>query len=157
MLTGKEGNHGGEVEASGAVKLLAAAASALLTVSGCAPHAAVQFDGWTAFCSSLEEQECEGIAQLFVNNLAWDEAAIHRESGGRIVVEPRSACPGSLPEWADRSSCWQAFAHASMGEVCMVIARHEKAQGAVSTFGQVGGDEMTGRAGGPATGWPVCE
>jgi hypothetical protein len=39
----------------------------------------------------------------------------------------------------------------------MVIAQRPKAEGAVAIFGQVGGDLMSGRAGGPPSGWPVCD
>lgn len=74
----------------------------------------------------------------------------------RIVVEARAACPASLPDWADHSSCWQATAPTPTGDVCMVITRHPKAEGAVSTFGQVGGDEMAGNALLPNPEWPVC-
>jgi hypothetical protein len=119
--------------------------------------ATVHFDGWTAACSAVQSDDCEGVAKLFVDNLARSLNGVFDASGGRIVVQTRAACPASLPDWADGSSCWQATAPASTGDVCMVIARHLKAEGAVSSFGQVGGDEMTGRAGGPPSGWPVCD
>lgn len=127
----------------------------VLGVSG--TGATVRSDGWTSRCSAVQVDDCDGVARLFVNNLARSWKGVFDASGGRIVVEARAACPSSLPDWADSASCWQATAPASTGDVCMVIARHPKAEGAVSTFGQVGGDEMTGRLGGPPAGWPVCD
>ncbi|MEO5964130.1 MAG: hypothetical protein ABIR11_01600 [Candidatus Limnocylindrales bacterium] len=97
------------------------------------------------------------IGQLFVNNLARNWKGVLDESGGKIVVKARATCPASLPDWADNSTCWQATAPAATGDVCMVIARQPKAESAVSTFGQVGGDDMTGRAGGPPSGLPACD
>ena len=121
------------------------------------PEAMVHFDGWTAACSAVQTDDCEGVAKLFANNLARGWKGVFDASGGRIVVEARASCPGSLPDWADNSSCWQATAPATTGDVCMVIARHPKAEGAVSTFGQVGGDSMTGLAVRAPSGRPVCD
>lgn len=124
-----------------------------LVVSG--TGATVQFDGWTATCSDVAADECQGVAALFANNLARSWKSVFDESGGRIRVASRSACP-AVPDWADPSRCWQATAQVAAGPICMVIARWPKAEGAVSTFGQVGGDEMAGPAG-PAGRWPTCE
>ena len=126
-----------------------------LVVSG--TGATVRFNGWTATCSGVAADDCQGVAALFANNLARSWKAAFDASRGRIVVQARTACPASLPDWADAASCWQATAPAATGDVCMVIARHPAAEGAVPTFGQVGGDDMTGRAGGPPSGWPVCD
>lgn len=78
-----------------------------------------------------------------------------RESGGKLSVEPRRICP-AVPKWADSSFCWQATTKISTGTVCMVVARQSDPATAGSRFGQVGGDDMTGRAGGPPVGWPTC-
>jgi hypothetical protein len=115
----------------------------------------VQFDGWTATCSNVPADECHGVAALFVNNLAWSGQLVLDASRGQIIVASRSACP-ALPNWADPSHCWQATARVAAGPVCMVIARWPKAEGAVSKFGQVGGDDMSGELLAPP-GWPTCE
>ena len=135
---------------------LAVVATALLLVGACMPEATVRFDGWTATCSWVQADDCKGVAKLFVNNLARNWKGVLDASGGRIVVEAR-ACPGPLPDWADSSTCWQATAAAMRGDVCMVIARNPKAPGAVSTFGQIGGDDMTGLGLRIASDRPVCD
>ena len=125
-----------------------------IVVSG--TGATVRFDDWTATCAGVAAHECEGVAALFANNLARNGKWVLDESGGRIAVEARSACP-AVPDWADPRQCWQATALVAAGPICMVIAGWPKADGATSTFGQVGGDEMAGRAGGSPSGWPTCE
>lgn len=142
------------------MKVLAAAAVVIMVVGACAspsPGPTVRFDGWTADCSTVQVGDCEGVARLFVNNLAWNSRGVLDASGGRIAVEARSACPSSMPDWAESSSCWQASAAGPTGDVCMVVARQADPARAGSAFGQVGGDEMAGRAGGPPAGWPVCD
>jgi hypothetical protein len=114
--------------------------------------ATVQFDGWTATCSDVERDDCDGVAGLFVNNLARNWKSVLDESGGRIHVATRPSCP-AVPDWADPRLCWQATA----GSICMIIARNMHPGGAGFAFGQVGGDEMAGRAGPPPSGWPKCQ
>ena len=118
--------------------------------------ATVRFDDWTATCSEVAADECQGVAALFANNLAFNWKWVQGESGGRIAVGTRSACSG-VPAWADPSECWQATAVVAAGPICMVIARWPKVEGAVATFGQVGGDDMAGDVGGPPPGWQSCE
>jgi hypothetical protein len=60
----------------------------------------VQFDGWTAICSHVAADVCQGVAALFVNNLAWSGQSVFDASGGQILVASRSACP-AVPDWAD--------------------------------------------------------
>lgn len=91
-----------------------------------------------------------------MNNLAWSAAAVLRESGGKVSVTPRHDCP-AVADYIDASFCWQASATRPSGPVCMVIARQADPAKAGSDFGQVGGDDMAGRAGGPPEGWPTCE
>lgn len=69
--------------------------------------------------------------------------SVRDESDGQVRVTTRSRCP-TMPEYMDPSACWQATAQASSRPVCMVIARQRQPQGAFA-FGQVGGDDMTGR------------
>ena len=133
-----------------------------LAVASCSPTPspsalAVQVQGWTAACSAVAEDDCRGVAALFVNNLASSGQSAFEASAGQLTVTARSACPTVLPEWADPAACWQAAARTTTGPVCTVIARHSQADGAASAFGQVGGDEMSGQAVGPPAGWPVCD
>ena len=109
---------------------------------------------WTATCDGVATADCQGVAALFVNNLARGWKRVFDESGGRLVVEPRPDCP-PVPSWADASGCWQASAPMSNGVVCMVIDRQSPPRTSHG-FGQVGGDDLTGRAGGPPPGWPTC-
>jgi hypothetical protein len=108
---------------------------------------------WSARCEGVGSGDCEGVAALFVNNLARSWKSVFDQSGGMLSVEPRPDCP-AVPDWADPSFCWQASALVWSGPICMVVARQTISR--PLGFGQVGGDEMTGRAGHPATGWPTC-
>jgi len=128
---------------------------AALLLAACAAPVTVKIGDWTANCQAVPADDCEGIAGLFINNLAWSGATVLNESGGRVSVEPRPMCP-AVPKWADPSFCWQATAKVSTGTVCMVIARQLDPATAGSRFGQVGGVDLTGRLGGPPAGWPTC-
>ena len=136
-----------------ALERLAVAAALLL--AACSTSDSVKVGDWTASCEGVPADDCEGIAGLFINNLAWSGASVLRESGGKLSVAPRRSCP-AVPEWADPSFCWQATARISTGTVCMVVARQSDPAVAGSRFGQIGGDDMTGRFGGPPVGWPTC-
>ena len=136
------------------------AASPSVAPSSPAPSAAgleLRVGDWTATCSDVPEDECQGVAALFANNLARSWMVVFEASGGRIEVTNRSACPALLPDWADPASCWQATAGTEPGQVCMVIGRWPRPEGAALRFGQVGGDDMAGRAGAPPSGWPACD
>jgi hypothetical protein len=137
------------------VNRIALAAAAVL-LAACIAPVQVKVGDWTASCIGVSQTDCEGIASLFINNLARSWKSVFDESGGRVSVEPRPDCP-AIPEWADGSFCWEAEARVSTGAVCMVVARQMDPVKAGAGFGQVGGDEMTGRAGGPPEGWPTCE
>lgn len=117
------------------------------------PAPVVQVGDWSASCHRVGADDCQGVAALFVNNLARSQQSIFEQSGGMLTVEPRPVCP-TVPAWADPESCWQATALASGVSVCMVIARQGPSR--PIGFGQVGGDDLTGRAGGPPDGWPTC-
>lgn len=122
-----------------------------------APPLMVRAGDWMATCDDVPENECRGVAGLFANNLAWNWKRVFDVSGGKVEVTNRSACPAMLPGWADPASCWQATAQTELEPVCMVIARWPKVEGAALRFGQVGGDEMAGMAGGLPSGWPACD
>jgi hypothetical protein len=113
---------------------------------------AVAVGEWSATCDGVEVGDCEGVAALFVNNLARGWRSVFDQSGGKVSVEPRPVCP-AVPDWADPHFCWQATASVSSGPICMVIARQAVAR--YAGFGQVGGDAI-GRAARPPSGWPTC-
>lgn len=120
------------------------------------PLATVRVDDWTATCAGVPADDCQGVAALFVNNLARNSTSVLDESGGQIRVTSRPQCP-ALPDWADPSACWQATAEVAAGPICMVIARHPREEGAASTFGQVGGDDMTSGQVLTPSAWPTCQ
>jgi hypothetical protein len=109
---------------------------------------------WSVRCQDLPVTECQGVAALFVNNLARNWASVFEQTSGRLTAVVRPDCP-SLPAWADPTRCWQVSGAAASGPVCMVIAK-ETVPSRSLPYGQVGGDIYTGRAGPPPTGWPPC-
>jgi hypothetical protein len=123
------------------------------------PVAAVRVGDWSASCDGVSLADCQGVAALFVNNLAWSGKAVLRDSGGKLSVTPRPECP-TVPSYIDASFCWQATASLPSGSVCMVIAKQADPAKAGNDFGQVGGDEMAGLAGGPpcppVSSWQSC-
>lgn len=127
-------------------------------------HGTVTFevgtDTWTASCGTVKEKVCRGVAALFVNNLARQQLLVHEASAGKLAVERRSECPATPKGFRDKT-CWQASAEGPDGSVCMVVAQmteplREKARSELG-YGQIGGDAMAGRAGGPDEDWPRCE
>jgi hypothetical protein len=113
----------------------------------------LQVGDWSAGCDGVGPDDCQGVAALFVNNLARSQQSVFEQSGGTLSVEPRPDCP-IVPDWADPGFCWQASALVPSGSICMVIARQGPSR--PDGFGQVGGDDMAGLAGGPPEGWPRC-
>ena len=138
-----------------AVRLLAALA--ILALAGCSTRVEVpNTDGaWVAECRNVARADCEGIAALFVNNLARNHQWIHDESGGLVRVSPASICP-EPPDWAVAGGCWRAEAPAVTTRACMLIARLQDGELATHPFGQIGGDEFTGLAGAAAPGTNPC-
>ncbi len=120
------------------------------------PVATVRVGDWSASCDGVSVADCQGVASLFVNNLAWSGTEVLRDSGGKLSVTPRPHCP-AVPSYIDASFCWQATASRPSGSVCMVIARQADPAKAGFDFGQVGGDDMAGQAVGPPSGWPACQ
>ncbi|MFN8622913.1 MAG: hypothetical protein U0869_19420 [Chloroflexota bacterium] len=108
---------------------------------------------WTARCVEVPETDCRGAAGLFINNLARSWQSVLDDTGGRITVVPRPTCP-RVPDWADPSFCWQVSAEVPDAPVCMVVARQDPPRDG-GGFGQVGGDDLTGRAAVPSP-WPGC-
>jgi hypothetical protein len=114
----------------------------------------VAVGSWTATCHEVPLADCQGIATVFVANLARTWQPIFEASGSQISVVARPDCP-TVPDWADGWQCWQATASSPTGSVCMVIARLDTPE--ASGFGQVGGDEMSGRFASPDLSFPDCE
>jgi hypothetical protein len=114
----------------------------------------VDVGDWVATCDGVDAPECEGVAGLFINNLAWSGSQVFDESGGRLVVRPRPQCP-FVPDYEDDSFCWQATAFATDRQICMVVAHHLPSAPGTIRYGQVGGDDMSGRAV-PIRGFPPC-
>jgi hypothetical protein len=114
----------------------------------------VEVGEWVATCVDVAVPKCKGVAQLFVNNLAWNGSQVFAESGGRVTVTPRPQCP-PMADYNDASFCWQARASITDREVCMVIAHHKDWVPGHLRYGQVGGDDMTSRAI-PIPDYPPC-
>ncbi len=117
------------------------------------PELTVAVGQWSVRCDGIDATECQGVAALFVNNLAWSGDSVFELSGGTVTVQRRLECP-VVPHWADPSSCWQATALVPDGPVCMVVGRRTDVT--PPAYGQVGGSDLTGRAGGLPKGWPNC-
>lgn len=117
------------------------------------PQLTVEVGQWSARCDGVGATECQGVAALFLNNLARSGESVFEQSGGTVTVRPRPECP-VVPHWADPSSCWQATALVPDGAVCMVVGRRTDVT--PPAYGQVGGSDLSGRAGGPPKGWPSC-
>jgi hypothetical protein len=117
------------------------------------PRITVDVGERSARCDGVGATECRRVAALFVNTLAWSGDSVFEQSGGNVTVKSRPECP-ILPHWADPSTCWQATAVVPDRAVCMVVGRRTDVS--PPAYGQVGGDDLTGRAGGPPKGWPTA-
>jgi hypothetical protein len=126
--------------------------AALVLIAACTP-VTMTVHGWSVTCVDTPSAECEGVAAVFINNLARNQDEIREKSGARLRVEPHQACSGSS-EWPSGSSCWQATAAVTDGLVCMVIAQRLSGSGTPAGFGQVGGDNLS-LPGNPRSG-PPC-
>jgi len=126
------------------------------TLAGCqAPVRVVIGDEtWTAECVHVDIPDCEGIARLFVNNLARNGGWVGEESGRSVRISLVPVCP-PFPEWAQPGACWRAFAPTTSSRACMLIARQRKDTTEFG-FGRIGGDELTGRFGAPKPGTTPC-
>ena len=134
--------------------LLASALAIALT--GCRTTLQVADGDWHVECLAVSSDDCRGVAQLFVNNLARNGASILEESRGRLTVTV-ALCP-ELPEWADRDAgCFRAQAPTTVTpRACMIVSRLRSPAVALAQFGWVGGDTFTGLAGAPEPGTEPC-
>jgi hypothetical protein len=132
------------------------ALAAATTLAGCQTPIPVVIgdETWTAQCVRVATRDCEGIARLFVNNLARNGGWVGEESGRSVRITPLPVCP-PLPEWAEPGACWRAFAPTTSSRACMLIARQRKDTTEFG-FGRFGGDELTGRFGAPKPGTTPC-
>jgi hypothetical protein len=137
-----------------AVVLAAAMAAAL---AACTSTVTLTDGAWTATCLDTLPDDCRGVTELFVNNLARSGEMVRQASGGRVVVQP-VACP-ELEAWADPSAgCWRAIAPVppDSDRACMLVARQKDPANALGPFGQAGGDNYTGLAGAREPGTTPC-
>jgi len=120
----------------------------------------VMVGDWTARCRlGVEEPDCSGASERFINLLARDGPAVFERSGGVLSVQPRPVCP-PVPAYADGSFCWQVTAETALpptfgGPWCMVITKRST-DTRYPPYVHVGGPDGTGRAGGMPEGWPSC-
>ena len=137
------------------VTLLGTAVAAVL--AACTTTLTVTDGKWTATCVDTLPDECHGVTELFVNNLARSGEAVRQASGGRVVVQP-VPCP-ELEDWADpNGGCWRAIAPVppDADRACMLVARQKDPTNALAPFGQAGGDSYTGLARAPKPGTTPC-
>lgn len=125
----------------------------VLAVAGCTTKVEVGKGRWLATCSGVPVEDCRGVAELFVNNLARNGEAIRQEAHGVILIELMRPCP-NLPDWAIPGECWRASAPTRTARACMIVAR--QTIGAGGAFGQAGGDEYAGLLGAPKPGTTPC-
>ena len=132
-------------------------AASMLALAGCTVTMPVADGTWTAECAGVIPDDCEGVAEVFVNNLAWSGEWIRESSGGHVRISP-VACPAPVEgaEWADLSACWRAAAPIQGSRACMLIARRKDPTLVGFPFGQVGGDNYTGLFGAPDPGTTPC-
>jgi hypothetical protein len=137
------------------VGLLATAVLAVL--AACTTTVTVTDGKWTATCVDTLPDDCDGVVELFVNNLARSSEAVWQASGGRVVVQP-VPCP-ELEDWADpNGGCWRAIAPVppDAHRACMLVARQKDPANALGPFGQAGGDNYSGLLGAPQPGTTPC-
>jgi hypothetical protein len=122
----------------------------LLVLAGCTVTITTGDETWTVGCADVAQADCDGIARMFLNNLAWNGGWVYEESGGRINVTRDALCP-DIPEWGVPGACWRVSAPTQSARTCMLMARRDVPEQGY-TFGRIGGDELTGRLGAPKPG-----
>lgn len=138
-----------------ATQLLGLALSLVLLLVGCTRTISIVDGTWAVECEGVNLDDCRGVAELFVNNLARSHESVRQESGGLVRVSS-AACP-SLPEWAAPGGCWRASARTTITpRACMIIARQKDPGTALAPFGQAGGDQFAGSMGRPDPGTGLC-
>ena len=109
----------------------------------------VTTDGWTVSCVGTVPDVCRSVASLALNNMARSRP---QNPTGTISIVARGPC-APVPDWADGSSCLDVHVPIAAGqEVCLVMAPRPRLGG----YGQVGGDEVSGKFVLPGQG-PVLE
>src|SRR5882672_9053893 len=109
--------------------LLAILAAAAIGLAGCTATVTVPSrDGpWTAECLNVATSDCDGIARMFLNNLAANGGWVRDESSGRLQISVLSACPG-FPAWAMPGTCWRAAARTQSARACIIVARRKESE-----------------------------
>lgn len=133
------------------------ATALVAALAACATTVTLTDGTWTATCTDTLPEDCRGVTELFVNNLARSGEVVRQASSGRVIVHP-VPCP-ELEAWADPDGgCWRAIAPVppDADRACMLVARQKDPANALSPFGQAGGDNYTGLAGAPRPGTTPC-
>ena len=122
-----------------------------LLAAGCG-RVTIAVGAWVATCHDVSLLDCDGVARVFVANLAGREPAYLEASGGEVAVVTRPDCVLGGAPWTQRWTCWEASAPVHDGRVCMVIASYVGG----SSFAQVGGHDVRGESRAHGPGWPMC-
>jgi hypothetical protein len=126
----------------------------LLAVAGCTVTIQSGEQTWTVDCAGVAQDDCEGIARMFLNNLAWNGGWVYEESAGRIAVAPALSCP-AIPDWGVAGACWRVAAATRTARACMVMARRKEVEQGYA-FRWIGGDVLTGIFDAPKPGTIPC-
>jgi hypothetical protein len=126
----------------------------LLALAGCTVTITTGDETWTVDCADVAQDDCEGIARMFINNLARNGGWVHDESGGRINVARAQVCP-QIPEWGVPGDCWRVAAPTQTSRACMLMARRKELEQGYA-FRWIGGDELTGSFSAPKPGTTPC-
>jgi hypothetical protein len=126
----------------------------LLAFAGCTVTIETGDQTWTVDCAGVPQDDCEGVARMFLNNLARNGGWIHEESDGRINVAHAAACP-DIPEWGVPGACWRVSAPTQTSRACMLMARRKELEQGYA-FGRIGGDQLTGNFAAPKPGTTPC-
>ena len=127
-----------------------------IVVMGCTTTISVQAgeDAWTVACRNVAADDCHGIVDMYINNLARNYGWVHDESGATLQVEAIPSCPdfGAL---AQPGACWRVTAPVHSSRACMIMARRiQPEQG--YRFVWIGGDQLSGPVTAPEPGTTPC-
>jgi hypothetical protein len=128
----------------------------VFALAGCTSSVtvAVGDETWTTDCADVSPSDCEGIARMFLNNLARNGGWVYEESGGQIDVTRAFLCP-DIPAWGVPGACWRVSAPTRSARTCMLMARRTAPEQGYA-FGWIGGEDLTGLLGAPKPGTTPC-